>query len=374
MFRAPVGGLFRHVVDIASAQAAGGHEVGLFCDAATGGERASETLDMLDPLFALGVRRVAMSRYPARSDVMALAAARRYVRDVRPHIVHGHGSKGGVYARAPAFFEGPGRPVRVYTPHGGSFNYKPGTLTHRIYMAAERFLERRTDLFLFESSFIAERFAAAVGKTDRMVRIVPNGLDEAEFVPLAPNHDASDLVYVGELRLAKGVDTLIEAVGLIKAGGRALSLVVVGSGPDEATLKALASLRDIADKVAFRPPCPIREALAYGRITVIPSRAESLPYVVLEAAAAALPLIATQVGGIPEIFGPFAERLVPPDDPARLAEAIGLMVDMPPARRKAEAEALSRFVAGRFSLARMFDEVMDGYRSALASRIGLKLP
>ena len=60
------------------------------------------------------------------------------------------------------------------------------------------------------------------------------------------------------------------------------------------------------------PAMPARQAIALGRIMVVPSRAESLPYVVLEAAAAGMPLIATGVGGIPEIYGPLSDTLVPP--------------------------------------------------------------
>ena len=59
---------------------------------------------------------------------------------------------------------------------------------------------------------------------------------------------------------------------------------------------------------------PVREAFKLGRMLVVPSRAESMPYVVLEAAGARVPMIATNVGGIPEIFGPFRDRLGPPDD------------------------------------------------------------
>ncbi len=69
----------------------------------------------------------------------------------------------------------------------------------------------------------------------------------------------------------------------------------------------------VADQCVFEPPGPIRRALAQARIMVIPSRAESLPYVILEAAAAAQPLIATDVGGIGEIYGPqHRHRLIPP--------------------------------------------------------------
>ena len=71
--------------------------------------------------------------------------------------------------------------------------------------------------------------------------------------------------------------------------------------------------------------------MTLGRIMVVPSRAESLPYVVLEAAASGMPLITTKVGGIPEIYGPLSDTLVPPDDAGALARAIAQAIDQPDA-------------------------------------------
>ena len=276
VFRAPVGGLFRHVRDVAREQAARGQHVGIFCDASTGGDVAKRLLDELRPLLDLGVERVPMSRYPDWADLKAFNAASKHFRAAAPDVIHTHGSKGGVYGRIPAFFEGSSRPVRVYTPHGGSFNYRPGTLIHRLYMAAERLMERRTDLFLLESQYIAERFRAYVGETDKLVRVALNGVSEEEFAPIAHAPDAADIVYVGELRMAKGVDTLIGAMALMRErDSRRVSALIVGSGPDEAFLKDLAVSRDLADSVTFVGPSPIRSVLAKGRVMVLPSRKES---------------------------------------------------------------------------------------------------
>ena len=74
---------------------------------------------------------------------------------------------------------------------------------------------------------------------------------------------------------------------------------------------------------------PVREAFKLGRVLVVPSRAESMPYVVLEAAGARVPMIATDVGGIPEIFGPYRDRLGPADDPADLQARIEATLAMP---------------------------------------------
>jgi glycosyltransferase involved in cell wall biosynthesis len=95
----------------------------------------------------------------------------------------------------------------------------------------------------------------------------------------------------------------------------------------------------------------------------VPSRAESLPYVVLEAAGAAVPVIASGVGGIPEIFGPEA-ALLPPGDPQRLAEAIAAALDDPAATR-ARAEHLSHRIRALFSQDAMVEGVLDGYWEAI---------
>ena len=99
-------------------------------------------------------------------------------------------------------------------------------------------------------------------------------------------------------------------------------LRLVGQVEEPARYRALAEGLGIADRVFFHEPMPAREAFASARVIVVPSRAESMPYVVLEAIAAGMPIIATRVGGIPEIFGAAADELVAPGDPAELARAI----------------------------------------------------
>jgi glycosyltransferase involved in cell wall biosynthesis len=369
VFRAPVGGLFRHVVDVARAQIARGLDVGIFCDSSTGGDRAAEALAELRPGLTLGVTRVSMRRNPHPLDAAALVSFVQAVRALKPNVLHAHGSKGGAYARmafAPALDR---ETIRAYTPHGGSFNYKPGTLMHGLYMTAEGLLARRTDVFLFESDYIAQRFRESVGETDKVVRIVHNGIGETEFEPIAHVPDPFDLVYVGELRPAKGIETLIDAVALLRRERqRRLTMLVVGSGPDDRALQTRAKEAGIWDSVAFVPPQPIRHALARGAIMVIPSYAESLPYVILEAAAAAQPLVSTNVGGIPEIFGPHADELIPARDTRALADAILAKCSEGPHERQAKAERLSEFVRCRFSLKKMVDGVLDGYEAAFEAR------
>jgi glycosyltransferase involved in cell wall biosynthesis len=375
IFRAPVGGLFRHVVDVARAQVERGLDVGIFCDASTGGERADQLLEELRPGLKLGVTRVQMRRNPHLRDLAALVDLTRTYQRLRPNVLHGHGSKGGAYARAVTSRALDRSTIRAYTPHGGSFNFKPGTFLHTIYMQAEALLAKRTDVFLFESGYVAGRFKESVGSTNRVVRIVHNGISDAEFEPIPLVSDPFDLVYVGELRAAKGIETLIDAVALLRREHQLrLTLLVVGSGPSEQELQGRAKTAGVWDSVAFVPPQPIRQALARGRIMIIPSLAESLPYVILEAAAAAQPLVSTNVGGIPEIFGPHSGQLIGPGDVRVLAEAILAKQGETEEQRRASAERLSDFVRCRFSLTKMVDGVLAGYEAAFDRRASNHAP
>jgi glycosyltransferase involved in cell wall biosynthesis len=365
VLRAPVGGLFRHVADLARGQVERGHQVGIIVDATIGGSRAEAALAELSPLLALGITRAPMSRQIGLRDVPAIAHVARRAAGVGADVLHGHGAKGGAYARLARG----GRAIRAYTPHGGSLHYGWVSPTGLLYLTLERVLIRRTDLFLFESAYGRDVFRAKLGKPGDLARVVHNGVTPAEFAPITADAQATDLVFVGELRVLKGVDVLIQAIALLKREGRGLTATIVGEGPDRAAFEAQARAQVLTDNVRFVGAKPARSAFAMGRLLVIPSRAESLPYIVLEAAAAAVPFITTKVGGIPEIFGPDGADLVPPGDPAALARAIDLgLRDL--ADRRAAGARLQARVREAFSTQVMTDAVLAAYREALARRHG----
>jgi glycosyltransferase involved in cell wall biosynthesis len=109
---------------------------------------------------------------------------------------------------------------------------------------------------------------------------------------------------------------------------------------------------------------PARQAQTLGRVMVMPSRMESFPYVVLEAAAAGKPLLATRVGGIPEIYGPLADALIPANDVAALARAIAAALDSPAPQVTAK---LRDRVAKSFTVEGMVDGVVSAYAAAIES-------
>jgi glycosyltransferase involved in cell wall biosynthesis len=363
VLRAPVGGLFRHVVDLASGQAVRGHRVGIVADAVTGGPRAEAILADLSPRLALGITRVPMSRSIGARDLAAVAHVSQRIAESRPDIVHGHGAKGGAYAR----LAGRGGAVRAYTPHGGSLHYRWGTPSGFVYLGLEAALLRRTDLFLFESAYSRDIFSRKVGDPGPRARVVHNGVAPGEFGPIQPDPQAADLVFVGELRLLKGVDVLIDAIALLERAGRPLKSVIVGDGPDRTRFEAMVRDAALGDTVRFVGAKPARAAFALARLLIVPSRAESLPYIVLEAAAAGMPMIATGVGGIPEIFGPDAKALIRPGDPAALAQAIDRAVTEREAGH-AVAARLQQRLRTSFSTDAMTDAILAAYGDALRDR------
>ena len=212
VLRSPVGGLFRHVIDMVHGQVARGHQVGIICDADTGGNFAARILHEVTPQLALGLSRTSMPRQIGVMDVSATRYVARRVAETLPDIVHGHGAKGAAYARLAV---SPGGPLRVYTPHGGSLLYRPRTPIAAIYMLMERLLKRRTDLLLFESTYIARLYTEKVGAPQTIARVVPNGVAESEFAEVPLRANATDLLYIGELRRLKGVDLLIGSVPVL---------------------------------------------------------------------------------------------------------------------------------------------------------------
>jgi glycosyltransferase involved in cell wall biosynthesis len=360
VLRSPVGGLFRHVIDLAHAQAARGHQVGIVADSSTGGARAEAAFAALEPQLALGLTRVPMSRHIGMSDLSAQRHVAERARTASVDVLHGHGAKGGAYARLASTGA-----IRVYTPHGGSLHYNRRSPVGFLYLTLEQVLMARTELFLFESRYGRDAFTTKIGTPRALVRVVHNGVTASEFAEVTPNPDATDIVFIGELRMLKGVDLLLDAIAQLARDGRKVTATIVGDGPDAGAFRAQAGQLGLSGAVRFLSPMPARAGFALGRLMVAPSRAESLPYIILETAAAAVPLITTDVGGIPEVFGPQSGRLIPPGNTAALAQAISSALSEP-ASMRTEALTLRARVQAEFSAEVMADGVLAAYREALA--------
>lgn len=358
--RAPVGGIFRHIIDLANGQADLGHHVGILADSLTGGERADAALAQIAPRLTLGVHRVAIHREPWPTDVLALGHFHAIARRLNPDVLHGHGAKAGAFIR---MLPHRAETIRIYTPHGGSLHYPRNTLKGALYARLERALMNRTELFLFESIFARDTYERMIGHPQGLVHCVFNGVTAGEFDPISPAADQTDLAYVGEFRHIKGADILIDAVAQLRDSGRPLTLTLGGDGEETARLKAQVERLGLTSSVRFIGHVKAREGFSKGRLLVVPSRGDSMPYVVIEAGAAGVPMIAAKVGGIPEIFGPHADALFTPSNVDAMAGAIANALDNA-ATTQLRAKALRERIFQHFSQRAMVEGVLGGYREA----------
>ena len=362
--RAPVGGIFRHILDLANGQADKGHHVGIIADSLTGGERAEQALAEIAPRLKLGVHRLAIHREPLPTDALVWTRFLRLVRNLKPDVLHGHGAKAGAFIRLKI---APKDTIRVYTPHGGSLHYPLSTLKGNIYARVERALMNNTDLFLFESAFARNTYQRTIGTPKGLVRCVFNGVTAGEFDPVVKAEDATDLIYVGEFRHIKGADLLIDAVAKLRAGGRPVTLTLAGDGEESGSLKAQVEQLGLGEAVRFIGHVKARYGFSKGSLLVVPSRGDSMPYVVIEAAAAGIPMVAANVGGIPEIFGTHTEALFAPNIAAAMADAIEVALENPAATLE-RAKSLRERIFQHFSQKAMVEGVLTGYRDAFANR------
>ncbi len=364
-FRAPVGGLFRHVLDLSGEQAARGHDVGYIVDLTVADPLTEGRLEQAAEHLKLGITRIPMGRLPGLRDLATSRTIRDAARNLSADVLHGHGAKGGAYARlAGRDLRADGRNVATfYTPHGGSLHYPLASPQGLAYTAIERFLARYTDGLIFESDFIRRVYDSRVGAGRVAARTVPNALQPADFAPHKPNPGAADFLFIGELRQLKGVDVLLRALAEIATRFPARA-VIVGAGPDADAFHSLAEELRIGSLVDFPGAMPAQTAFPLGRCLVVPSRAESMPYIVLEAAAAGMPMLATDVGGIPEIVNGSDTSLLPAGDVGALAQAMQAFLDAPETA-KARATRLQTAVTERFTVERAAGEVLAFYAERL---------
>ena len=355
VFRSPVGGLFRHVCDLAGEQRKLGHDVGVVCDQVSAGAVVDTALAGLAQHCGLGLTRIPIGTLPGIGDWAALRQVKEIAQSVQADIIHGHGAKGGVYARLSARKLGVGG---VYSPHGGSLHYdwlKPPGVA---FLAAERLLRFADCGIIFVCQFEKELFERKIGIGRCKSAVIYNGLQPAEFNARALAHDATDFLFVGEMRQLKGVDVLLEALAIVRKV-KPYTLTLIGDGRDLARFQQRAVELGIANAVQFLGHKAIAEALTLGRILVMPSRHESFPYVVLEAIAAKVAVIGSRVGGIPEILP--NSQLVPAGDAHALATA---MINAAQSKNNAFiAEDLHSKLAKTFTVRRMCQHTLAFYES-----------
>ncbi len=355
------GGDASAVAGLVRAQRRSGHEVDVL--AYRGTDVAED-----DHTFLVGPRQTAgqLDRITVRR-IVAMRALGRWARDrlpaMRPDVVHAHAVDVGLpVARVAREL---GIPI-VLTCHGVWFTTRaPGSPLARL----ERSMIRKGKYAAIASVDGASvRALQGAGFSD--ARLVLNGVDLEEFGGRIAHGGPFRFAFVGRLVRQKGLDVLLRAVAI--ARGRTterFTVVLVGDGPQRGALERLAEKLGVADGVSFRGTLP-RADLVYTLRTaeafVLPSRSEGFPIAILEAWAAGTPVVATAVGGIPDLCPPEGAVLVPPLNPDALADAmLSLIGDS--VRRESLARAGRRLVEERYT----WDVVAKSYEDLYARCLGL---
>nr|WP_298101399.1 glycosyltransferase family 4 protein [uncultured Shinella sp.] len=372
-FRSPIGGIFRHVRDLAEFHTKAGHEVGIVCDSLTGGSFEDTLFDEIRPYLSLGLVRLPISRAVSLRDVGAFRHSYREIKSLRPDVLHGHGAKGGAIARLIGSALRVNRycVARLYSPHGGSLHYDRRTATGLSILTAERMLERLGDSLVFVCDFERDAYRAKVGKPRVRAERIYNGIHDRDFEIVHPREDSVDFLYIGMLRDLKGPDVFVDAFARTeRLVGRPLSALMIGDGPDREKYQTMMLRWGLGRRIAMMPAMRARDAFALTRNVVVPSRAEAMPYIVLEALAAQKPVIASRVGGIPEVLGPNSIALCEPDDAGSLAKVMMEAVNDPDWVHKVmpNPEAFKN----TFSASVMSSSLLALYHDILAGQTGGK--
>lgn len=174
-------------------------------------------------------------------------------------------------------------------------------------------------------------------------------------------------LYVGRLMTGKGIDVLIDSFAEIHRRHPRAALWIVGTGPSEVEARARVAALGLNGIVSFTGySTDPSYYFAACDLFLLPSRYESFSYVLLEAMLHAKPCITTHAGAIPEVVGVDAAHLIPPGDPAALAEAVGMLIDNPARRRELSDNGRQRVVE-KFDLNKSLDEIESLFRGVIAT-------
>jgi glycosyltransferase involved in cell wall biosynthesis len=306
--------------------------------------------------------RVTYPWSPVPASVVAhFAAAARGWRAVRrsgfdPDVIHAHFFLAGV----PAVLLGPraGKPVVVTEQWSVFLPDDPLELT-RPLRAAARFAFERADLVLPASEALLRGIEAQGIHAN--FEVVPNVVDTTLF-GAGPTTRNGRLLAVGLLYEAKGYEYLLEALALLRADGRDVELDVVGDGPGRGDYTRLANELGLDGHVVFHgivPKPEVARRMREASLFVLASRYDNNPCVVIEAMASGLPVVATAVGGIPEIVDDRSGLLAAPRDPRSIADAIAAALDRRDGWDRAGIAAAATARFGRNEVGRRLAEIYE---------------
>ncbi|MCB9453928.1 MAG: glycosyltransferase family 4 protein [Anaerolineaceae bacterium] len=308
-------------------------------------------------------------------DAVAVWRLYRLMREFRPDVVHTHTAKSGFLGRLAAKLAGV--PVIIHTFHGHNFQgyFTPGLAW--VFVGMERLAARWSDTIITLTETLRRELAETYHIARRaQITVLPLGLDLSPFINV-PRHccgfrqtwgipaDTPLVGIVGRLATVKNHGLFLEAAALIHQQRPDVRFVIVGDGltrPEvEAQIERL-SLGGVVTLTGWQRDIP--PVYSDLNVLAVSSLNEGTPAPVIEALAARCPVVATAVGGLPDMLDQGAlGTLVPPDDPAALAEGILATLDNPP-----ETEAAQAIMLDRYGIDRLVSDLDGLYRGLLARK------
>lgn len=341
---------------------------------------AERDTDFVNRLAAIGVpvdpvpMRRSLSPY---SDLRAWLLLRQLVREHTPDVVHVHSSKAGALGRLAARNSGP---AVVYTPNAFGYLGLPNGAVRRLFRQVERWLGyHATDALICVSRSELELARRQDIAPDGKLALVENAIAAADFGRLPEKAAARTELgldpkrplvgAVGRLAAQKGFSDLVKAARRIVDESPDVQFVLVGEGEYQRKLQRMIVDNDLQERViltGFR--ADVRPVLAALDVFVLPSLYEGMSYSLMEAMAAGLPVVATNVVGNRDlVVHGESGLLVPPSDPPALSGALLRLLNDPTLRERL-GKGAREAARSRPSPRQMADQVMELYRSVLSNR------
>jgi glycosyltransferase involved in cell wall biosynthesis len=347
-----LGGLERLAVDLALAQHSSGHLVLVYCLFGAGPLAAS--------LVAAGIPVVPFGKSPGFSIATVLAIAKRLRAD-RVDVIHGHNP--GVHHYAALASRLAGVPVCVNTRH--SVTTSKGLPYQERYF---RWVKPFTSRVVFVCDFVRRGLEPKLGYPAEKCSVILNGIPLAPFLahPALPGARRPRIRFgtIGRLVPAKGHAILLEAFARVRQAAPEAELSIYGYGDLEENLNAQIAKLGLEGRARLEGrTANSAETLQDLDVFVFSSVNEGLPLVILEAMAAGLPIVTTDVGGIPEVLPKESAWLCPPGEPDALAGAMLQAVNCGDLRER--GEIARRTAANRYGLEQMAASYQDLYQLLL---------